>query len=117
MRVLVIDDDRDVLEFFSESLDALGHVPLLAANGPSGLARLHEKPDAMIVDFAMPGMNGAEVAERVRNIIPGLPIVFATGYADTDAIEPVRGDAPMLRKPFKLADLAEALQIATTKAP
>ncbi|MDB5365128.1 MAG: histidine kinase [Rhodospirillales bacterium] len=118
LKVLVIDDDSDVREFMAESLDALGYVPLLAANGASGLARLAaDKPDAMIVDFAMPGMNGAEVAQRARQDAPGLPIVFATGYADTDAIEQVRGDAPVLRKPFRLADLAEALQAVTAVMP
>jgi CheY-like chemotaxis protein len=60
----------------------------------------------MVVDFAMPGMNGAEVAKAARARRPDLPIVFATGYADTAAIEQAAGpDAIVLHKPFRLDDL------------
>jgi CheY-like chemotaxis protein len=63
-------------------------------------------PDLMLVDFAMPGMNGAEVARAARERRPDLPIVFASGYADTAAIESVAGhNAPILRKPFRVDDL------------
>ena len=49
------------------------------------------RPDVMVVDFAMPGLNGAEVAKAAWARLPKLPIVFASGYADTAAIEEVAG--------------------------
>ena len=72
----------------------------------------------MMVDFAMPGINGAEVAKAARQRWPDLPIVFASGYSDTAAIERVAGsNAAVLRKPFRLdelqAVLATALQAKT----
>ena len=61
----------------------------------------------MLVDFAMPGMNGAELAREVRARFPGLPIVFVTGFAETDQIEGACGaEVPVLRKPFGIDDLA-----------
>ena len=54
----------------------------------------------------MPGMNGAEVAKAARERRPELPIVFASGYADTAAIEGVVGpEVPLLRKPFRMDQL------------
>lgn len=57
-----------------------------------------------------PSRNGAEVAEAERAGLPGLPIVLASGYADTAAIEDGAGpDTPILRKPFKVDDLKVAV--------
>lgn len=69
----------------------------------------------VVIDFAMPGLNGAEVAKAARARLPQLPIIFATGYANTAAIEEMAGlDTPVLRKPFRINELqavvAEALQ-------
>lgn len=60
----------------------------------------------MMVDNATPGINGAEMAKAARDRRPGLPIVFASGDANTAAIEEVVGpDAVALRKPFRVDDL------------
>ena len=110
--ILVIDDDRDVRRFLTDSLEALGFQVAFAKDGESGLAaldRLH--PDLLLLDFAMPGLNGAEVAHHARRKRPDLPILFATGYADTAAIEAVIGSSAMiLKKPFRVAELASVLQ-------
>ena len=65
--------------------------------------------DVAVVDFAMPAMNGAAVAQAARRLRPGLPIVFASGYADTAAVDAVPG-ATILRKPIQIAELAEAVR-------
>ncbi len=113
-RVLVIDDDKDMLRVISDSLEMLGYSVAEASNGVSGLRLLDEfDPDLLIVDFAMPGMNGAEVAKAVRERRPGMPIIFASGYSDTDAIERVIGaEARLLRKPFGIEDLKAAVMAA-----
>ncbi|HEY8565436.1 MAG TPA: PAS domain S-box protein [Beijerinckiaceae bacterium] len=105
--ILIVDDDPDIRRVLADSLDALGYRVVEAADGPAGLAALDaESPDLMMVDFAMPGMNGAEVARAARQRRPSLPIVFASGYADTAAIESAAGpDTPVLRKPFRIHDL------------
>lgn len=106
-RVLVIDDDSDVRAFIIDSLNTLGFKTIEAADGPAGLAALDEfKPDLVMLDFAMPGMTGAEVAQAAWAKFPDLPIVFASGYADTAAIEKVAGgEATILRKPFRVDEL------------
>ena len=64
----------------------------------------------MILDFAMPEMNGAEVAKRITQLRPDLPIIFASGYSETAAIRSVTGDrSRVLHKPFKVHELQAAL--------
>ena len=65
--------------------------------------------DLMVLDFAMPGMNGAEVAREARARRPQLPILFVTGYADTAAL-PEPGEEGVLRKPFREEELAAKLR-------
>jgi PAS domain S-box-containing protein len=105
--ILVVDDDPDVRRVLADSLDALGYRVIEAEDGPTGLAALDaHAPDLMMLDFAMPGMNGAEVARQAREGRPGLPVVFASGYADTAAIEGALGpDVLVLRKPFRVDEL------------
>jgi PAS domain S-box-containing protein len=110
--ILVIDDDRDVRAFLSAALEGSGFRVQLAEDGPGGLARIEAAlPDLVLLDFAMPAMNGAEVARIARASHPQLPIVFVTGYAETDQLEAALGpDAPILRKPFTVAQLAAVLE-------
>jgi CheY-like chemotaxis protein len=110
-RVLLIDDDDDLRSVVSSALETLGYHVVAAADGPSGLDAMRAgAPDVLVLDFAMPGMNGAEVAKQARELYPGLPIVLASGYADTDAIERAIGkNAQLLRKPFRIDELLKAV--------
>jgi CheY-like chemotaxis protein len=117
LTVLVIDDDPDVRQFLCASLDGLGYQVVEAADGAAGLILLDaRRPDLLVVDFAMPGMNGAEVATAARARRPDLPIIVASGYADTEALDAaiVGPAARMLHKPFSLAELAQAVEAALT---
>ena len=112
-RVLVVDDDDDVRATFVTALEEPGYAPLEASSGEAALQIIRTDPTiaAAIFDFAMPGMNGAVLAERTRRDRPGLPILIASGYADTEALDRVP-DAPILRKPIRIAELADALRRA-----
>jgi signal transduction histidine kinase/ActR/RegA family two-component response regulator len=120
--VLVIDDDEDVRRIFVAGLQAYGYRASEAADGPTALHMLEQgmTVDVAVVDFAMPRMNGAALAQAARRLQPGLPIVFASGYADTAAFEAVPG-ATILRKPIQIAELANAvrrmLRIDATQRP
>jgi CheY-like chemotaxis protein len=109
--VLVIDDDPDVRAFLVESLEAFGYAVNEAKDGPHGLEMIAKhKPDIVLVDYAMPGMTGAEVAARVRKAHGAMPIIFASGYAETAALESVLDEnTAILRKPFRLGELQEAV--------
>ncbi|HVU22184.1 MAG TPA: response regulator, partial [Rhizomicrobium sp.] len=68
------------------------------------------RPDVLIVDYAMPGMTGAQLAERARLKHPDLPVIFASGYAETSALErSLDGNACILRKPFRLDELQSVI--------
>lgn len=109
--VLVIDDDADVRGFMADALEALGYHVKQAEDGEAGLRAIDQvAPDIVVVDFAMPGLNGADVAKAARAKQPRLPIVFASGYSDTEAIEQVVGPhTHLLRKPFRVAELQAAI--------
>jgi CheY-like chemotaxis protein len=111
--ILVVEDDRDVRRFIVECLDTLGYCTKEAAHGQQGLEmlRLHA-PSLLIVDFAMPGMNGAELATSARADHHALPIIFVTGYADMDAVDRVPGTTLVLRKPFDMTALANIVRKA-----
>jgi len=112
--VLLVDDEVDVREALAALLEASGCTVRAAADGLTGLALLREagaRTDVLLVDYAMPGMNGAAVAQAARRIRPDLPVVFVTGYADMVEIGTVTG-APVVRKPVRREDLLTALRRA-----
>ncbi len=109
--VMVIDDDDGVRRFMVESLGLLGYGVEEASTGRQGLDRIADHlPDALIVDFAMNGMNGAEVARGARQLAPDLPIILVTGYAEIAG--PAEDVDAVLRKPFSIEELSGALQRA-----
>jgi signal transduction histidine kinase len=111
LRVLVVDDDSAVREGTAGILGDLGYRVIEAGSGGAALDMLdrEEKIDVMLLDFAMPGMNGAEVAREARARRPDVPIVFVTGYADTAALDDADQDG-ILRKPYVERDLAAKLR-------
>lgn len=111
IRVLVVDDDRLVRRFMAESLRSLGYQVTEAADGNAALEQLRtDAYDLLIVDFAMPGMNGVEVARVGRELRPSLRTLIVSGYADTNALENAIGAQPQLRKPFNVAELQAAVK-------
>jgi signal transduction histidine kinase/ActR/RegA family two-component response regulator len=116
VRILVVEDDDFVRESMVESLEALGHTVAQAPDGEAGLRELKRAaPDLIITDYLMPGITGAELVQRAREELPGVPMIIATGYADMKAIEQVIGDDMLLRKPFQLAELAATVERALQK--
>lgn len=117
-RILVVDDDHDVRGVMTSFLSEIGYAIHEAADGGTALAMQRSvNPQLMIIDFSMPGTNGAEVVKAARLVQPGLPILFVSGYADTAALESAMGSAPFLRKPFLPAELALAVRTALDQGP
>ena len=107
--ILLVDDDEAVRDTTAHMLRELGFTVIQVGSGGGALEILgsDRRIDLMLVDFAMPGMNGAEVARAAAAKRPGLPILFVTGYADISAMTDVGHQ--VLRKPFEERELAERL--------
>lgn len=120
-RILVIDDDRIIRTIVSKSLSALGYDVILATDGLEGLHLVKaEKPDAVITDKMMPGIDGFEVTRRLRRE-PGfahLPILVLTSESDlADRVGAFEAGADdYLSKPFETAELAARLTALLRKA-
>jgi signal transduction histidine kinase len=112
-RILLVDDDPLVLMMTGDMLRELGHEPIAIASANKVLEflRANGPPDLAILDYAMPEMTGAALAERLRDAYPALPLVLATGYSDRAK---VNVDLPRLSKPYTVAELAQ--QIASAAA-
>ena len=111
--VLVIDDDPDVRSFIAATLEEQGYRVREAADGRGGLAALErEIPDLVVLDFVMPGLSGADVARRILDKHPQQPILFVSGYSETEAVKRAAPEAQLLTKPFR----AEVLQNAVRRA-
>ncbi|WP_298813700.1 PAS domain S-box protein [uncultured Sphingomonas sp.] len=108
--VLVLDDDDAVRSVTAEVLREAGCCVIEAADGQGALDALEQlgHVDAVVADFAMPRMNGAQFRVLAQRQRPGLPILFVTGYADLDAIRDVP-DERVIRKPFTREELVSRL--------
>jgi signal transduction histidine kinase len=110
-KLLIVDDDSDVRGIVCQVLCDLGYDVRQAASGHAALSILGEfTPDLLLVDFAMPGMNGAELVLSIRSRNHNLKILFLSGYADTDVLDSAVGGTPLLRKPFRPVELAAAVR-------
>ena len=111
--VLLVDDDSGVREVAAFILEELGYAVIEARSGGAALELLEGEPsiDILLVDFAMPGMNGAELAREARLKRPGLPVVFVTGYADFSALKDVEHER-IVQKPLQDEELSAKLRAA-----
>ena len=112
--VLVIDDDASVVEVAEVLLERAGHSVVTALGGREGIARFRERGreiDAVVLDLAMPDVDGEEVLRELRRFRPDVRVVIATGYA---AAERVRAEdvIGVLRKPYEPEQLIELIDLA-----
>ena len=109
LRVLVVDDDPLVGEAVVAMLEDLGHVGLHVPSGFRAIEALERDPaiNLIITDHVMPGMSGLQLARRVRERWPDLPILLASGHGELTGKAEL--NLPLLSKPFRERDLAQAL--------
>jgi len=114
-RILVVEDDPSVRDSIALLLRIDRHVVTEAANGREALDLVSRQPfDLVVLDFAMPGMLGGEVALKIKLSHPTLPILMVTAHLEklNDSDKPV--DA-VLGKPFALDDLRSAIATLLSK--
>jgi anti-anti-sigma factor len=114
-RVLVIDDEKPTIAMFRLLLGACGYEVLTAGNGPAGLEVFEaEKPPIVLTDIRMPGMDGLEVLERIKEMDPDTEVIVMTGHGDLDlAVKALDLNATdFIDKPIRKTDLDSALRRA-----
>ncbi|MCK1754311.1 PAS domain S-box protein [Bradyrhizobium sp. 137] len=107
--VLLVEDNPDVASVSVGLLEQLGYSVRRVADAEAALLEIEKNGvDFVFSDIVMPGkMDGLGLAQHLRQIRPGLPILLATGYSEVAA--GVRGDFPILRKPYEIHELSEAI--------
>ncbi|MBR0873329.1 response regulator [Bradyrhizobium tropiciagri] len=113
-RVLVVDDNEELLRVTSSMLKMFGYQVFCAPNGTEALQLLHsdQQFDLLFSDIVMPnGINGIELAREATRLRNGMKILLTSGYAD-EALQRHQavGEFPIIDKPFGLADLAQRIR-------
>lgn len=105
--ILIVDDEAPVRATIGRALAELGYRVREAASGHEALDEIEEeRPDLVILDYVMPGMDGAATARAIAEIAPDLPVIFSTGHGALRALRDAAGDeASILQKPFTLGEL------------
>lgn len=111
LQVLLVDDDDGVREVCAAMLEDIGCIVTAAASGEEALRHLSSATfSIMLTDIAMPAMSGVELARRTREIAPDMPVLFASGYADLQAFGELLSEETVVRKPYRLSELAARLE-------
>ena len=109
-RVLLVEDELLVREVAAEDLAEIGFDVTAATDSDEaiGLLRDGEAFDLLFTDIRMPGQyDGFELAREAKQIIPGLKVIYATGFGD--AGDDLSDDECYVRKPYNLKDLKQAV--------
>lgn len=118
----MVEDNPDVRSLTLALLRGLGYETFEAADGKTLLNVLQRSPaiDLLLSDVVLPGgMNGRDLAGKVRQLNPAIKILYMSGYADNAFSAPTRqkGDTALLAKPFGKADLAQAVRNSLDEEP
>jgi PAS domain S-box-containing protein len=116
-RILVVDDDPDMLSLMQHFLERAGFEVVPALGGHKALEAFRARPDeidAVVLDLAMPELDGEEVFYEMQRIRAGLGVVFVSGYGEEEAVRRLaeRGSVGFLHKPFEPEQLVEKVKVA-----
>lgn len=111
-RLLVVDDDAQLLDLLQDTLTSIGYGVEGASDGVEALQKLRGgQYDLMITDIRMPGMDGISLLKKVRRYYPRLPVLFITGLTTPEIIGQVSADG-FLAKPFRISHIEELIENA-----
>ena len=114
LRVLVADDDNDVRNYVGVALAEDGIEVVAVSDGPSALEKLGaERFDLLLTDIRMPGMDGFELARRAKAAVPGLCVLYMSGFAREYRIDPAHED--FISKPFRRGELLGCVYEITSR--
>jgi len=116
-RVLVVDDNTDVLEAIADLLNAHGYSVSVSNSAENAVLQLHEvPPNVVLTDINMPGVSGIELLDKLHGDNPQIPVILMTAFAELDvAIDAIKkGAFDFLIKPYRPAYLIHSIEKATT---
>jgi signal transduction histidine kinase/CheY-like chemotaxis protein len=120
LTILVVEDDPRVLRSTMAALAALGHIGLDCDHPAKAADLLASRPEIALIlsDVLMPDMSGPEMIEALGAAVTGLPVIFVTGFAGDKGLAAQIAGFPILRKPFTVSQLADAIgeALATRRA-
>ena len=108
-KVLVVDDEKGVRDLLHRFLKATGYQAILASNGKEAIELAKsESPNAILLDFKMPGIDGVETCRRLRaeEQTRYIPVIMVTAFGTTKTEATDAGADDFINKPFNLTDLA-----------
>lgn len=117
-RLLIVDDDPEIVDLLAPMLDEHGFETIKAHNGAAGLrAAYKHRPDAILLDIMMPDMDGIEVCERLRDMTD-VPIIFITAKKSSDDLKKgfAAGGDDYITKPFNAHEVLYRLRAAIRRA-
>jgi DNA-binding response OmpR family regulator len=118
-RILLVEDDVDISAFLAQLLDLEGFEPLVAQTGEKALALARGRVDAVLMDLAMPDLDGLEICRRLRAAGSKMPVIIVSARpgADVPRLAAEAGADEFLRKPFENADLVARLRRLLAAGP
>lgn len=111
-KILVVDDEKDIVDILATELLALGAIPIIAHNVAAALNCIESNDIELVIsDIRMPGSSGVELLDSIRKTRVDLPVILVTGFADLSVAEALaRGAEAMVQKPFELDTLFELVE-------
>ena len=118
VRLLVVDDDRGMVETLRDILGASGYEVDVALSGEKALELVRQRaPDGILMDIRMPGFNGVEALRKLKRLAPDSFVILMTAYAASRLVEEARaeGAVEVLAKPLDLARTLSLIQEAAAR--
>jgi diguanylate cyclase (GGDEF)-like protein len=118
-KVLIVDDAPDTLDIIQKLLSFDGYEVILAATGEEGVKKVkEEKPDVVLMDISLPGIDGTEALKRIRTINPIQSVIMLTAFATVEnAIQALKeGASDFVKKPFENEHLIHIVNQALQKS-
>jgi PAS domain S-box-containing protein len=115
--ILLVEDRDDVRQLTRRILERRGYRVLDTGDATAAIPMAEETPiDLLLTDVVMPGMNGPELADRLRTRLPGVRVIFMSGFTGHSALKDT-GSAPLIRKPFTPDGLAQKVREVIEQSP
>jgi two-component system, response regulator, stage 0 sporulation protein F len=114
LKILIVDDEIWVRELLEEFLNLQGYQVTLAANGEEALNKIdQDRPDVVLLDIKMPGINGLEVLGTIKGLDKKIGIIMLSAFGDFDTVQKAleMGADHFIEKPFDLDRISKILSV------